>query len=96
METIGINKGNMIVNISTMNVDTLRTMGGIDSLITNLENEIDISRIQETHNNLNGYIEKENYTIFFSGERNGDMEDVTHKSVKAGVAIIIKTKWKII
>ena len=57
-----------MIHIATMNVDTLRTADSIDSLITNIQtNNIDIACIQETHNNRNDHIERENYTIFFSG-----------------------------
>ena len=57
-----------MLHIATMNVDTLRTLGSIDSAIDNLQsNDIDIACIQETQNNRNGRIERGNYSIFFSG-----------------------------
>ena len=58
-----------MIHIATMNVDTLRTADSIDSLINNIQtSNIDIACIQETHNNRSDHIERENYTIFFSGE----------------------------
>ena len=58
-------------------------------MITNLENNnIDIARIQETHNERNDYLKKEKYAILFSG-----LDGKEHKSktnIKAGVAIAIK------
>ena len=60
--------GNRMINITTTNVDTLRTTDSIDSVITNLQpNNIDIACIQETHNSRNDHIERENYTIFSCG-----------------------------
>ena len=59
-----------MIQITTMNVDTLRTIDSIDSVITNLQvNDIDIACIQETRNNRNEHMERENYTIFFSGDK---------------------------
>ena len=78
-----------------MNVDALRTMGAIESIITNLQtNNIDISCIQETHNNRNDRIERGNYSIFFSGEDR--KERTTNKPIRGGCAVIIKTLWKTI
>ena len=57
MGNIGSTNGNRISNVGTTNVDTLRTMGAIDSLVTNLQTDnIDISCIQETHNNRNDHM----------------------------------------
>jgi len=85
-----------MVQIATMNVDTLRTPDSIDSVITNLQiNDIDIACIQETHNNRKDHIERESYTIFFSGE--GDLEisrPPQNKPIKGGVSIAIKTLLK--
>ena len=54
MGNIGSTNGNRMLNMATSNVDTLRAIGAVDSLITNLQtNNIDISRIQETHNSRN-------------------------------------------
>ena len=51
-----------------MNVDTLRNTDAIDSVITNLQNNnIDIACIQETHNNRNDSMQKEDYAIFSIG-----------------------------
>ena len=59
-----------MMQITTMNVDTLRTMGSIGAVLTNLHsNNIDVACIQETHNNRHDHMERENYTIFFSGEK---------------------------
>ena len=58
-----------MLNITTMNVDTLSTIDSIGAVITNLQiNNIDIAGIQETHNGRNGHIGRENYTVFFSGK----------------------------
>ena len=67
MRNIGSTNGNRIFNMETMNVDTLRQTGAIDALVTNLQtNNVAIARIQETHNDRNGHMER-GYTIFFSG-----------------------------
>ena len=66
-----------MMKITTTNVDTLRTMDSIDAVLTNLHsNNIDVACIQETHNNRNGHMEREreNYTIFFSGEKEQGVE----------------------
>ena len=90
---IGCKNGHKVIHIATMNVDTLRTADSIDSLITNLQtNNIDIACIQETHNNRNDRIERESYTIFFSDEELGKTKLQQNKSIKAGVAIAIKTQ----
>ena len=90
-----MNKGNRIFNIETMNVDTLRTTGSIDSLITNLQsNDIDIARIQATHDDRSDYIEREVYTIPPIREANDEV--INNKPIKAGVAIIIKQNGKTI
>ena len=57
------------------------------------DHKIDIACIQETHNNRNDHIERENYTIFFSGEEElGKTKLQQNKSIKGGVAIAIKTQ----
>merc|ERR1712114_28330 len=61
---IGCVKGHKMLQITTMNVDTLRTMDSIDAVLTNLHsNNIDVACIQETHNNRNDHMERENYAI---------------------------------
>ena len=66
---IGCVKGHKMMQITTMNVDTLRTMDSIDAVLTNLHsNNIDVACIQETHNNRNDHMERENYNLF-SGEK---------------------------
>ena len=67
-DKVGCITGCRMLNIASMNVDTLRTLDSIDSVITNLQsNNIEIACIQETHNNRYDHIERENYTIFYSG-----------------------------
>ena len=82
-----------MIHIATMNVDTLRTADSIDSLINNIQtNNIDIACIQETHNSRSDHMGRENYTIFFSGEKEiGNTKNTTNKSIKGGVAIAIET-----
>ena len=94
--TIGCENGHKSLHIATMNVDTLRTQDSIDSVINNLqENDIDIACIQETHNNRNDHIEKEEYAIYFIGEiTSANSKTIQNKTIKAGVAIAIKTKLK--
>ena len=93
---IGCVKGHKMMQITTMNVDTLRTMDSIDAVLTNLHsNNIDVACIQETHNNRNDHMERENYTIFFSGEKElGENNVQNNKPIKGGVAIAIKTQLK--
>ena len=79
-----------------MNVDTLRTIDSIGSVINNLQtDDIDIACIQETQNNRNGRIGRGNYTVFFSGENDLDKsKPLQNKSIKGGVDIAIKTQLK--
>ena len=87
-----------MLQITTTNVDTMGTTDSVDSVITNLQvNDIDIACIQETQNNRNDHMERENYTIFFSGWWVGELEKTKmrhNKSIKGGVAIAIKTQLK--
>ena len=81
---LGPKSGNRMINMTTTNVDTLRTMDSIDSLLTNLQtNNIDIACIQETHNNRNGRKERGGYKFFFRGE-NGNVESkqVNSKAIR--------------
>ena len=74
---IGCKARHKMIQVTTMSVDTLGTTDSIDSVITNLQtDDIDIECIQETHNNRNGHMEREreNYTIFFSGEKEQGVE----------------------
>ena len=94
MGNIGSTYGNRIPNMATMNVDALRTMGTVDSLITSLQAiNIDIACIQETHNNRNDHMGRVNYTICFSGEDTDDVKTTSNRPIKGGVAIDIKTQW---
>ena len=54
-----------------MNVDTLRTLDSVDSVIDNLQsNDIAIACIQETHNNnRNGHVGRGTIQSFLAGER---------------------------
>ena len=59
MGNIGSTNSDRIFSLSSMNVAALRTTDAIDSLITNLHiTNIDIARIQETHNDRNGQLER--------------------------------------
>lgn len=70
---------------------TLRTNDAVDTLIQKLKNnDIDIACIQETHNNRNDHIGKNNYTIIFNGEINN--RKTSNEIIKAGTSIAIKTK----
>ena len=92
MDNKGGADGNRIFSMATMNVDTLRTMGAIDTLITNLQaNNIDISRIQETNNNRSDHVERGNYTIFVIGEDSSNGRETTNNPIRGGGAVIIKT-----
>ena len=54
--------------IASMNVDTLRTNASIYNTIGGLSrNKIDISRIQETHNDRTDSVEINDYEIIFGG-----------------------------
>ena len=84
-----------MLQIATMNVDTLRTTDSIDAVITNLQtNNIDIACIQETHNNRNDHIGRKLY-YFFSGEKEDDNTNSTkNEIIRGGVAVAIKTQLK--
>ena len=76
MENVGDTNGNRIFNLVTMNVDTLQTIGAVDSLITTLQtSNIDVVRISATHNDRNGHVGRRKYEILFSG---GDTECAKH------------------
>ena len=89
---INMNYGNRTLQITSMNVDTLRTKESIYALILNLEsNKVDIACIQETHNERNDNVDIGNYKIFFGG--NGKISDSIHETkinTKSGVAIAIR------
>ena len=60
-----------MLQIATVNVDTMRTTDSIDSVITNLQsNNIDIACIQETHNNRNGHMGRGAIQSSLVGKRN--------------------------
>ena len=89
---IDMGYGNRTLHITSMNVDTLRTKESISNLILNLEtNKVDITRIQETHNDRTDNISVRNYTIFFGGnEKISESIHETEIDTKSGVAIILR------
>ena len=65
---ISTNYGERTLQIASRKVDSLRTKGEIRNIINNTNTgDIDIERIQETHNGSIDSIRMYNYAIFFGG-----------------------------
>ena len=86
--------GNRNLEFPSMNIDTLKKANAIGNLATHLhDREIDIARIQETHNDIAEMITRSGYGIYFSGQQDRPTTQNEHRTIRGGVAIAIKKEY---